>query len=291
MTKLPPWLIKRTPKSQNIKNLRSLINDPKIHTVCESAKCPNIGECYSKKTMTFMILGNICTRNCRFCAVEHGTPSPPDPTEPKRIAEAVKKLGLKYVVITSVTRDDLPDGGAKHFTETIKELRVTAHGSRVTGYGLRVEVLVPDFKGSKDALFAVISANPDVINHNVETVPRLYTSVRPQANYKISLNLLKNAKVINKNICTKGGLMVGLGETFEEVTEVLKDLRSVDCDIVTIGQYLAPSGKHVPVVEYVEPETFEKYKKLALNMGFKAVASGPFVRSSYQAELIYDYSD
>ncbi len=226
-----------------------------------------------------MILGNICTRNCKFCAVEGGIPLKVDESEPKRVAEAAKKLGLKYVVVTSVTRDDLPDGGANQFAETIKEVR----GVRCE---VRIEVLIPDFQGSKDPLFTVIAANPDVINHNVETVPRLYPSVRPQANYQTSLNLLKTAKEINQNICTKSGLMVGLGESFEEATEVLKDLRSVNCDIVTIGQYLPPSQKHVPVVQYVEPAIFEKYRDFAINLGFRSVASGPFVRSSYHAELM-----
>jgi len=204
---------------------------------------------------------------------------PVDETEPKRVAEAAKKLGLKYVVVTSVTRDDLPDGGADQFAKTICDLR-----SAISD--LRVEVLIPDFNGSKDALFSVIEANPDVINHNVETVPRLYPSVRPQADFQTSLSLLRNVKEKNENICTKSGLMVGLGENFEEVVEVLKDLRSVNCDIVTIGQYLPPSQRHVPVVEYLKPEIFGKYEETAKSLGFRGIASGPFVRSSYQAEAV-----
>ncbi len=290
MPKLPTWLIKRAPKSQNIKKLRSLINDPKIHTVCESAKCPNIGECYSRKTMTFMILGNICTRNCRFCAVEHGTPLPVDESEPKRVAKAAKKLGLKYVVVTSVTRDDLPDGGANQFAKTINDLRLVLRSESEGGLTIneiRVEVLIPDFKDNTKALKKVIEASPDVINHNVETVPRLYPEIRPQANYQWSLNLLQNVKKIDKNICTKSGLMVGLGERFDEVVEVLSDLRRVDCAIVTLGQYISPSKAHAAVVEYVKPEVFEKYKTIGLEMGFKHLFSGPFVRSSYQAHKIF----
>jgi lipoic acid synthetase len=201
MPDLPTWLIKRTPKSQNIKKLRSLVDDPGIHTVCESAKCPNIGECYSSKTMTFMILGDICTRNCRFCAVEGGTPSPLDKSEPRRVAEAAKKLGLKYVVVTSVTRDDLPDGGAKQFAKTIQAIKNSMGNRDVQSRGVPiVEVLIPDFKGGFESLKTVLKAYPSVINHNVETVPRLYQEIRPQADYKRSLNLLQNVKNINKDV-------------------------------------------------------------------------------------------
>lgn len=277
MSDLPAWLIKRTPKSRNIKELRSLLNDPLVHTVCESARCPNIGECYSKKTMTFMILGNVCTRSCRFCAVSKGAPAPVDPEEPKRVAEAASRLGLNYVVVTSVTRDDLADGGAQQFERTVSELRINES---------RVEVLIPDFQGNLKALKTVAGAKPDVINHNVETVPDLYQLIRPQADYQRSLELLSNVKRIDGGICTKSGLMVGLGETFEEVRRVLEDLRRVRCDIVTIGQYISPSKSHVPVVEYVNPEVFEKYRIVGLEMGFRNVFSGPFVRSSYQAQMI-----
>ena len=280
MSKLPQWLIKRTPKSSNIKKLRSLVDDDSINTVCESAKCPNIGECYSCGAMTFMILGNICTRNCRFCAVEEGNPLPVDETEPKRIAEAVKKLGLKYVVVTSVTRDDLPDGGAEQFAKTIIEIRCELRA-------VSCEVLIPDFRGDMDALKTVTKAKPNVINHNVETVPRLYPSIRPQANYQRSLNLLETAKKLSKDICTKSGLMVGLGENCGEVVDVLRDLRRVKCDIVTIGQYIPPSKNHAPVVKYIEPETFDRLRMTGLEMGFKRVFSGPFVRSSYQAHKVF----
>jgi len=282
MPKLPPWLIKRTPKSRNIRKLRAVINDPGIHTVCESALCPNVGECYSRKTMTFMILGDRCTRNCRFCAVEKSAPGPVDGTEPKRIAEAAGKLGLKYVVVTSVTRDDLPDGGAEQFGRTVNKLRAG---------GLRVEVLIPDFKGSPDALKTVIDSKPDVLNHNVETVPRLYPGIRPQAEYKRSLELLRSAKKMENSILTKSGLMVGLGESPEEIFGVLKDLRAADCDLLTVGQYIAPSKKHAPVVEYLNPESFERIRKTGLEMGFKSVACGPFVRSSYQARELFGRSN
>ncbi|MCX5725812.1 MAG: lipoyl synthase [Candidatus Saganbacteria bacterium] len=272
MNNLPAWLIKRTPKAKNIKLFRELINDPLIYTVCESAKCPNIGECYGSKTATFMILGNICTRNCGFCAVDHGIPAPPDPTEPKRVAEASKKLGLKYVVITSVTRDDLPDGGAKHFAQTI---------SAITG--AKVEVLIPAFRGDIKSLKTVLDANPFILNHNVETVPRLYRSIRPEADYKRSLELIKNAKKIKGNIITKSGFMLGLGEEDKEVEALMLDLKDADCDMITIGQYISPSQNHARVVKYVKPETFEEYKKIGLGIGFKWVFSGPFVRSSYKA--------
>lgn len=279
MPKLPAWLIKRTPKAQNIRSLRALVDDEEINTVCESAKCPNIGECYSSKTMTFMILGDICTRDCRFCAVEPGKPMAIDPHEPQRVAAAAKKLGLSYVVITSVTRDDLPDGGATQFVETIHSLRASMKG-------IMVEVLIPDFKGDEGFLKMVINARPDVINHNIETVPRLYSQVRPQADYKRSLRVLKHTKDADKNICTKSGLMVGLGENFEEVRNVLRDLRGVGCEIVTIGQYISPTSGHAPVIEYVRPETFEEYRKIGIEMGFRSVFSGPFVRSSYQAQSL-----
>jgi lipoyl synthase len=271
--KLPEWLIKRTPKNENIKNIRKLIGD-KVHTVCESAKCPNIGECYSCKTVTFMILGDICTRACDFCAVQKGTPLPPEEMEPNNIADAAKKLGLKYVVVTSVTRDDLPDGGASQFAKTINELRRTNDN-------IKVEVLIPDFKGNKEHLKIVLDARPDVLNHNVEMVPRLYGTLRPSSDYLTSLNVLKYSKHINKNIPTKSGFMLGLGETDEEVVDLMRALRECDTDILTIGQYIAPSQAHCEVVEYVHPEKFEELRVLALRMGFKKVNSGPFVRSSY----------
>jgi len=274
---LPNFLLKKIPKRENIRRIRTLLSDPCVHTVCEEAKCPNIGECFSQGICTFMILGNICTRNCTFCGVAHAQPSPPDPDEPKRIAEAVGKLGLTYVVITSVTRDDLPDGGARHFAETIKTLRLTYST-------LNIEVLIPDFEGNVDALKMVLAAHPYVLNHNLETVPRLYSKVRPQANYERSLKILNMAKEIKSEVYTKSGFMVGLGETDEEVVLALEDLRKVDCDIVTIGQYLPPSIIHPKPERYVLPETFEKWKSIGKQMGFKKIEAGPFVRSSYQAK-------
>lgn len=277
MPKLPAWLIKRTPKQENLKKIRNLLNDSNIHTVCESAHCPNLGECYSCNTLTFMILGDICTRSCGFCAVKNGIPKPVDETEAERVSEAAEKLGLKYVVVTSVTRDDLPDGGASQFAKVTEALKKS---------GKRVEVLIPDFQGNIDALRVVLEANPDVLNHNVETVPRLYPIVRPQANYQRSLEVLRSAKEQKMGICTKSGFMVGLSEKEAEVIDLLRDLRDAGCDIVTIGQYLAPSPAHLPVQEYLSPETFEHYRKTALEMGFSHAESGPFVRSSYHAEKV-----
>ena len=247
-----------------------------LNTVCQEANCPNLMECFSNKTATFMILGRECTRNCTFCTVSKNSPMTVDDQEPSNVAEGVKKLGLKHVVITSVTRDDLPDGGANHFVEVIKAVRETSPNTAI-------EVLIPDFKGDKDALMKVVDAKPKVINHNIETIKRLYPEVRAMAEYERSLELLKMVKEMDPSIFSKSGLMVGLGETKEEVFELLADLRKHECDIVTIGQYLAPSKKHHPVIEYVTPEVFEIYKKKAEELGFQFVASGPLVRSSYHA--------
>jgi lipoyl synthase len=273
--KLPQWLIKRTPKSENIKRIRSLIGN-KTHTVCEEAKCPNIGECYQNRTVTFMILGDVCTRNCRFCGVAKGQPSQVDKDEPRNVAEAAKKLGLEYVVVTSVTRDDLPDGGALQFAKTVKALRTS-------NFGLQIELLVPDFGGNIDNLEIVTNASPDVLNHNLEMVPRLYKEIRPNSNYKRSLNVLVNAKKLAPTLRTKSGFMLGLGETEEEVKELIDEMKNIGCDIVTIGQYIPPTQNSFPVVEYVHPEMFEKYRDYALKQGIKSVFSGPFVRSSYRA--------
>jgi len=275
MSNLPNWLIKRTPKMENIRNIRGIIGD-KVNTVCESAKCPNIGECYSNKTATFMILGDTCTRGCGFCAVESGAPLPPDPMEPKNVAVASKKLGLKYVVVTSVTRDDLPDGGASYFAKTIKELRSSMPD-------VKVEILIPDFRGKEDPLKIVMNAKPDVLNHNIEMVPRLYGSLRPRSNYYTSMNVLKTAKKIDRNSMTKSGFMLGLGEKESEVLDLMNALRAADCDILTIGQYIAPSQDKAKVVEYLHPDKFDEYRDIALKTGFKKVNSGPFVRSSYMA--------
>ena len=280
MRNLPHWLRKPVPKSQNIREMRGLLKDDSVHTVCEGAKCPNIGECYSQKTVTFMILGETCTRSCRFCAVGKGSVVPPDKNEPKSVALAAKKLGLKYAVITSVTRDDLDDGGASQFAETIKEIRSIMPGTKI-------EVLIPDFKGNEAALNIIVDIEPNIINHNLETVPRLYSAVRPQADYKRSLNLLKTAKNHKNQLYTKSGIMVGLGETRPEVFGLMEDLRSVNCDILTIGQYLQPSKEQIGVAEFVDPAVFEEYRETGERLGFRKVFSAPFVRSSYKAGEIY----
>ena len=248
-----------------------------VHTVCESARCPNIGECFSQGTVTFMILGDVCTRNCTFCAVSKGKLPPLDPEEPKRVAQAARELESEYVVVTSVTRDDLPDGGASQFVATIRAL----HELLPEG---RVEVLVPDFQGDEQAIRSVAEAGPDVYGHNVETVPRLYPEVRPRADYLRSLDLLRKVKSWFPYLLTKSGLMVGLGETQQEVWQVMSDLWEAGTDLLTIGQYLRPTGDHHPVFEYVSPEVFEKYRQQALELGFRGVASAPLVRSSYHAE-------
>ncbi|MBI5079043.1 lipoyl synthase [Candidatus Saganbacteria bacterium] len=276
MKRLPDFLVKRIPKQENIRSIRRLLGDNQVNTVCEEAFCPNIGECFSRKTCTFLILGGTCTRNCAFCGINKGRLLPPDPAEPERIAEAVKKLDLNYVVITSVTRDDLADGGAGHFAAVLRRLKLADKN-------LSLEVLIPDFQGNENALKIVLDENPRVLNHNVETAPRFYPGVRPQADYKRSLKVLNTAKKIKKDIYTKSGFMVGLGESNEETAAVLSDLREVGCDIVTIGQYLPPSKAHPKAVRFVLPEEFEDYKKKGEKLGLKVIA-GPFVRSSYQAE-------
>ncbi|HOV79053.1 MAG TPA: lipoyl synthase [Bacillota bacterium] len=272
----PGWLVVKGLTAEVREEMQSLFDELSLQTVCQNARCPNIGECFGSKTATFMILGNICTRNCRFCAVGKGTPASPDPAEPVHVAEAVKKLGLKHAVITSVTRDDLADGGAGQFAEAIRRVRVLNPGTTV-------EVLVPDFGGSIEALETVVKAGPDILNHNVETVPGLYPHVRPEALFDRSLRLLENSKQISPGIATKSGIMLGLGETETEVLEVFKSLSAAGCDILTIGQYLRPSKKHIPVHEYIAPDRFKYYKAKALESGFKYVAAGPFVRSSYRA--------
>lgn len=277
--KKPEWL-KVMPKSSAANDaVLSMLRTLGLHTVCEEASCPNRGECFSRKTATFMILGSHCTRHCRFCAVNKECPEPVDPDEPSRVADAVRQLGLAHVVITSVTRDDLPDGGAEHFARTIQTVRASMPDCPPT-----VEVLIPDFQGNGDALSIVVEAKPDVLNHNIETVPRLYPTVRPEADYQRSLDLLGRVKKIKPQILTKSGIMVGLGETPEEVIQVMHDLRSADCDLLTIGQYLAPSKNHLPVVAYIHPDQFESYKRQAEAIGFRHVASGPLVRSSYHAD-------
>ena len=276
----PEWLRKRLPVGAAVQAMEGNLENNRLHTICQEACCPNQGECFSKGVATFLIMGNVCTRNCRFCAVESGTPSALDVNEPMRLAGEVKRLGLRFVVVTSVTRDDLPDGGAGHFARVIEVMHRECPS-------VGIEVLIPDFQGSRPALKAVVDAAPEVLNHNVETVPRLYASVRPQAAYSRSIEVLREAKALDPSLTTKSGLMVGLGETREEVLKVMVDLRSASCDVITIGQYLSPSACHHPVVEYVRPEIFEKYHRDAMRLGFRDAASGPFVRSSYMAEKYY----
>jgi len=273
----PDWLKRRLPTGETFNEVRKLIEAGKLHTVCQEAKCPNIWECYSHRTATFLILGECCTRNCRFCSVAPGLPGPLDPHEPGRVAEAVERMGLKYAVVTSVTRDDLPDGGAAHFAATIRVIRRRVPGAEI-------EVLIPDFQGDRAALETVLHARPDVLNHNIETVPRLYSRVRPQADYRRSLELLRRAGESAPLLPTKSGLMLGLGERPEEIRQTLRDLREVGCRILTLGQYLQPSPAHLPVEAYVPPEDFENWRKAALDLGFSEVASAPFVRSSYHAQ-------
>lgn len=276
--KKPSWLKAVYNPNEKYKGVSDLLKKYSLNTVCDQASCPNSGECYNKGTATFMLLGKNCTRNCTFCNVTKSAPECVNADEPKNIAKAVKELKLKHVVITSVTRDDLADGGAGHFANTVNEIRLVCPD-------VSIEVLIPDFKGSLDSLITVINSKPDVINHNVETVSRLYSEVRPMAQYDRSLNLLKNVKSLSntQDIATKSGFMVGLGETMEEIEILLADLKAHDCDIVTIGQYLRPSKNHYPVFEYVKPEIFAEYKRIAVSLGFAHVQSGPLVRSSYNA--------
>lgn len=275
----PPWLKRRLPSGPNFEQTRQLIKDGCLHTVCQEARCPNIFECFSRHTATFLILGDHCTRDCAFCAVQQGHLAPPDPEEPHRVAQAAAKMGLKYAVVTSVTRDDLPGGGADMFAATIQALKKTIPE-------IKVEVLIPDFQGDKAALEKVLAAGPDILNHNIETVPRLYPTVRPQADYQRSLTLLKRAAAHPAGTPTKSGLMLGFGEKDDEIKATLSDLRRNGCRIVTMGQYLQPATANHPVVAYVTPETFEQWCQIALNMGFDEASCGPFVRSSYHADAV-----
>jgi lipoic acid synthetase len=280
----PDWIKVRAPTSPEYSRTKALLAELRLHTVCQEACCPNIGECFSHRTATFMLMGDVCTRNCPYCAVAHGKVRPLDPDEPRRIAEVVARLGLDHVVVTSVDRDDLPDGGASHFAATagaIQRLRPAT----------RVEVLVPDFKGSHPAVETVVSAPVSIFNHNIETVPSLYRKVRPGGNYQRSLDVLAHAKSFGKTfdkagsraLLTKAGIMLGLGEKTFEIESVLRDLRAVGCDILTLGQYLRPSRDHLPVERYVTPAEFAELKAEAMAMGFRHVESGPLVRSSYHA--------
>ncbi|MDD2370884.1 MAG: lipoyl synthase [Firmicutes bacterium] len=273
----PDWLKIKFQDPQHINKVERILKGLSLHTVCEEATCPNRMECFNKGTATFMILGSKCTRNCRFCDVETGKPTPIDPNEPANLAKATKELKLRHVVITSVTRDDLEDGGADHFVECIEKVRELNKGTSI-------EVLIPDLQGNVEALAKIVAAAPEIINHNVETVPSLYKTVQPMSDYKQSLEVLANVKKMNPKIFTKSGIMVGLGETEAEVIRLFADLREVGCDFLTVGQYLQPSKKHIPVEEYVHPDIFKDYEKVAYEMGFKHVSSGPFVRSSYNAE-------
>ncbi|HZK27759.1 MAG TPA: lipoyl synthase [Thermoclostridium sp.] len=273
----PEWLRVKAHSISGLELVESMMKDLHLNTVCDEAACPNRGECFGRKTATFMILGSVCTRHCTFCNVSKGESQQVDENEPENVAKAVKALSLKHTVITSVTRDDLPDGGAEHFVRVIQSIRSKTPS-------VTIEVLIPDFQGNEDALKKVVDAHPDIINHNIETVPTLYKEVRPQADYQRSLNVLKNAKSMDKSIYTKSGIMLGLGEKEEQVLSVLRDLRGMDCDFLTIGQYLAPSAKHHPIVEYIHPDKFKDYEKEAYKMGFLYVASGPLVRSSYMAD-------
>ena len=272
----PPWLKVRLPGGDNYHDLKRTLRRLNLHTVCESARCPNIAECWEQRTATFMILGDICTRRCGFCAVTSGKPAGLDAGEPLRVARAVQAMGVKYAVITSVNRDDQADGGAGLFAETI-------HQVRKINPGCRVEVLIPDFRGSDEALETVMAARPDVLNHNIETVPRLYDKVRPSARYEQSLRLLRGARELAPGIPTKSGLMVGLGETRGELSAVLGDLQRAGCDIVTIGQYLQPTREHLPVVRFYTPEEFQALAQEGCLLGLRHVEAGPLVRSSYHA--------
>jgi lipoic acid synthetase len=274
--RLPEWLRRPLPRGNGNFFTHELLRELRLETVCENARCPNRPECYSRRTATFMILGNTCTRPCGFCAVPRGEPEPLETDEPERLAEAAHRLGLRHVVITSVTRDDLPDGGADHFYRCILAVRALT--------GAAVEVLTPDFLGDRRAIDRVLEARPDVYNHNVETVPRLYRKVRGRADYRRSLDLLEHVKRQAPQTVTKSGLMLGIGETVEELLEVLVDLRAVGCDTLTLGQYLAPTLKHIPVARFVPPAEFDALAGLARSLGFAHVASGPFVRSSYHAD-------
>lgn len=278
----PHWLKTKLSAGKNFHDIKGILREKQLHTVCEQALCPNIGECFEQRTATFLILGNTCTRRCEFCAVKKGDPARIDKGEPHRIAEAVKEMGLTYVVVTSVTRDDLSDGGASVYAETIYHIRKYIENCKV-------EVLIPDFGGSLKALETVIHARPDIINHNIETVPRLYSKVRPVADYARSLKLLKHVHEKNPFLITKSGLMLGLGEEWNEIIEVMQGIRNAGCDLLTLGQYLSPARNALPIQRYYTPEEFEILKREGICMGFTYVESGPLVRSSYHAQRQTDY--
>ena len=275
--KLPEWLKVKMPSGSKYENLKKLMGDQMLHTVCEEARCPNIGDCWERETATYMILGDTCTRACTYCAVKTGSPSGLDLEEPIRLAKTVQTLGLKYAVITSVNRDDLPDGGAFIFGQCISQIKKLSPSCKV-------EVLTPDFEGNWDSLKTVLDSKPDTFNHNIETVRRIFPKVRAKGNYELSLELLHKAKEIQVNLITKSGIMVGLGETKEEIIRTMNDLRAVDCNLLTIGQYLRPSTKHTPILKWYTPKEFKELEEIGLSLGFSHVASGPLVRSSYHAD-------
>ena len=272
----PPWLKVPAPGGPQYAELKHLLRELGLHTVCEEAHCPNVGECWGHRTATFMILGDVCTRNCSYCAVAHGTPLPVDHAEPARVAEAVRRLQLKHVVITSVDRDDLADGGAAVFAASIREIRTRVPGTSI-------EVLIPDFKGNRESLETVVRASPNILNHNLESVDRLYRLARPGGRYRRALELLGRAKDWAPALLTKSGIMCGLGEEWDELLDAMRDLRAQDVDILTLGQYLRPSARHIPIARYYTPEEFAELKRLGLAMGFRHVEAGPLVRSSYHA--------
>ncbi len=275
--RLPEWLKVKAPGGRNYLELRQIIRSEGLHTVCEEAHCPNIGECWERKTATFMVLGDTCTRACAYCAVNTGMPTTLDLQEPRRLAETVERLGLRYAVITSVDRDDLPDGGAFIFAQCIRQIRKRTPECKI-------EVLIPDFQGDYAALATVMDARPDTLNHNIETVRRVFARVRPKGGYDLSLELLANAKRIDGDAVTKSGMMVGLGESWDEILDTMRDLRDVDCDLLTIGQYLRPSDKHAPLSRWYTPQEFDELRCEGEALGFRHVAAGPLVRSSYHAD-------
>jgi lipoic acid synthetase len=276
----PEWFLIKTPLGENYSEVRNILSSLDLHSVCQEANCPNRAECFGDKTATFLILGDLCTRGCTFCDIKRGRPDRIDKNEPQRVAQAVNKLGLEYVVVTSVTRDDLPDGGASVFAETIRAIRKI-------NPGCKVEILIPDFRGDKKALQTVLEAEPDVINHNIETIERLYGEVRKGADYRRSLELIDRVRRFKPEMMTKSGLMVGLGETIAEIVSAMRDLFQAGCKLLTIGQYLAPSDKHHPVERYYTPEEFAELKRTAMKIGFLGVVSGPLIRSSYRASKMY----
>ena len=280
MRRHPDWLKVKIAGGKNYAKMKSLLKNAKLHTICEEAKCPNIAECFNNGTAVFLILGDICTRNCGYCNVTHGVPKPLNENEPKNVAESVKKLALKYVVITSVTRDDLEDGGASVFCETINKIKELNNNCKI-------EVLIPDFKGDIESLNDIIYSKPDVINHNIEVVKELFPEIRPEGNYENSITLLKNIKKRNRKIKTKSGFMIGIGENKNQILKTMDDLINADVDFLTIGQYLQPTKKHADIKKYYTPKEFEEFKEIGLKMGFKHIESGPLVRSSYHAEQAF----